>query len=110
MKKERWKVTAAVICILVCGIWYSRIYGTEQMQYQAAPVTETVEPMPAVININTADQEEFWNIERKTAHFKLLKKYRMSKELERKRLRISLQTSRWNRRTNRYGVSHFGSG
>ena len=58
MKKERWKVTAAVICILVCGIWYSRIYGTEQMQYKAAPVTETVEPIPAVININTADQEE----------------------------------------------------
>ncbi|MCI7657456.1 ComEA family DNA-binding protein [Anaerotignum sp.] len=59
MKQERWKVTLAVIFLLVSGFWYSHLYYDGKVIQETAPAVETVEVMVNErINLNTASKEE----------------------------------------------------
>lgn len=59
MKQERWKVTLAVIFLLVSGFWYSHLYYDGKVIQETAPAVETVEvTVNDMINLNTASKEE----------------------------------------------------
>lgn len=59
MKQERWKVTLAVIFLLVSGVWYSHLYYDGKVIQGTAPAVETVEvTVNDMINLNTASKEE----------------------------------------------------
>ena len=59
MKQERWKVTLAVIFLLVSGFWYSHLYYGGKVIQETAPAVETVEvTVNDMINLNTASKEE----------------------------------------------------
>lgn len=59
MKQERWKVTLAVIFLLVSGFWYSHLYYDGKMIRETVPAAEA-EKIAAddAINLNTASKEE----------------------------------------------------
>lgn len=59
MKQERWKVTLAVIFLLVSGFWYSHLYYDGKVIQETVPAVETVEvTVNDMINLNTASKEE----------------------------------------------------
>ena len=59
MKQERWKVTLAVIFLLVSGFCYSHLYYDGKVIQETAPAVETVEvTVNDMINLNTASKEE----------------------------------------------------
>lgn len=59
MKRERWKVTLAVVFLLVSGCWYSYRYYDGQMVRQTAPsLPRENDVADEKINLNTAGKEE----------------------------------------------------
>ena len=63
MKQERWKVTLAVIFLLVSGFWYSHLYYDGKVIQETAPAVETVEvTVNDMINLNTASKEELMRL------------------------------------------------